>query len=261
MRRIRVSRASAAPFIMAADDARLAAAFHPPASGQPLPGTLYLVPMPIGNPDDISLRGLQILRDVSRIAVESLAVSRELMAHWNISTPLLSYRGRGGEENRAELLSLLQTGQDVALICDAGTPGIADPCLMLVRAALQKHFPVVALPGPTAVLVALTAAGLPANRFVFDGFPPRELSGRSEFFKRLAHEERTIVLYEHAARVRATLNDLQQALGSDRAIALVWDMTRPAESWLRGTIGEVIARLQSQARRGEITIVIAGRTA
>lgn len=226
-----------------------------------MPGTLYLVPMPIGNPDDISLRGLRILRDVSRIAVESLAVSRKLMAHWDISTPLLSYRGRGGENNRAELLSLLQTGHNVALICDAGTPGIADPCLVMVRAALQKHSPVVALPGPAAVLVALTASGLPANRFVFDGFPPRELSGRIEFFKRLAHEERTIVLYEHAARLRATLNDLQQAVGSDRPLALVWDMTRPAESWLRGTTGEVIALLQRQSRRGEITIILAGRTA
>ena len=261
MPRVPVSRASAAPVPAAADDAIPAASFHPPTSSQSIPGTLYLVPMPIGNPDDISLRGLRILRDVSRIAVESLAVSRKLMAHWNIATPLLSYRGREGAKNRAELLSLLQTGQNVALVCDAGTPGIADPCLALVRAALRKHLAVVALPGPAAVLVALAASGLPADRFVFDGFPPRELSGRVAFFKRLVREERTIVLYEHAPHLRATLNDLLHALGSDRRIALAWNMTRPAECWLRGSIGDIIEILQQQPRRGEITLVVMGRTA
>lgn len=217
--------------------------------------------MPIGNPDDISLRGLNILRKVSSIAVESVAVSRRMLAHWNITARLLSYGGRGGSGNRAEVLSLLQAGHNVALICDAGTPCIADPCLALVRAALQQHLPIVALPGPAAVLVALTASGLPANRFVFDGFPPRDGSSRREFFQNLAGEERTIVLYERPACLPATLNALQQTLGSDRPIALAWNVTGPAEAWLRGTIEEVSAFVRSRPRRGEITIVVAGGAA
>ena len=154
-------------------------------------------------------------------------------------------------------MSLLQTGHNIAFICDAGTPGIADPCAVLVRTALQNNLPVIALPGPAAALVALTASGLPATRFIFDGFPPRPAVERSLFFQNLADEERAIVLYETPSRLRATLNALQQTLGSDRQIALAWNLTRPTETWLRGTFEEVNALIGKQVERGEITLVIA----
>ena len=261
MKRIPVKRRSAVLSQPAADKAEPSLPLQTFATVAPPPGTLYLVPMPIGNPDDISLRGLQILREVVCIGVETLAVARRMMAHWSIKTPLLSYGGKAGAENKAKLLSLLQTGGNVALICDAGTPGIADPCPALVRAALQQNSRITSLPGPAAALVALAASGFSADRFIFDGFPPLDSDDRRRFFQKLAYEERATILYEHAACLRATLNDLQQALGSQRQVAIAWNLTRPTETWLRGTPQEILARLRRHIRRGEITLVISGKNA
>ena len=259
MRRIPVQRSSAAPPLLAADAVHPTPPDEKVATGQYAPGTLTLVPMPIGNPDDISLRALKTLRAAAYIAVESLAVSRSLMAQWSIDTPLLSYCGRDGRRNHAKLLSLLQAGQNIALICDAGTPGIADPCLLLVRAALKHNLTVTALPGPVAALVALTASGFPTDRFIFEGFPPRNSDARSKFFLQLACESRTVVLYERPAALKTTLLALHQLFGSTRQMTLAWNLTLAVETWVRGTPEQILAQIRPQHRRGQFTIVISGR--
>lgn len=218
--------------------------------------------MPIGNAEDISLRALRILRSAATILAETPAVSRRLLLEWDINARLLRYGGREAGQRATELIATLNAGRNVALICDAGTPGIADACLPLVRAVLACGLQVTSLPGPAAVLVALTASGLPTDRFVFDGFPPRHAAQRTHFFRHLAQEERTMVLYESPAGLRSTLLALEQALGSQRAIALAYNLTKPSEAWLRGTIESALVDIHantfSNSSRGEYTLVIAG---
>lgn len=224
------------------------------------PGTLYLVAVPIGCMDDISLRALRILRAAALILCENVAVSRSLTEHFGIATRLVRYGGQtAGRKGRA-WLDLLLAGKDLAFVCDAGTPGIADPGQSLTRLALQHSIPVIAIPGPAAVLVALVASGLSTERFTFDGFPPRNSAERDAFFCRLAQEERTILLYENAGALVSTLKALCADGNQARRTAIACRLTSPVENWFRGTLQEAIAHFRKHRPRGEYTLVIEGRT-
>lgn len=223
-----------------------------------MPGTLYLVSLPIGNPDDISLRALHILRSVATIAAENVHAVAPLLARHGICSPCVSYRKRSDRDTTAPLLLRLEQGADIALICDAGTPAIADPGQELVRAAIARNIPVEAVPGPVAAIAALVLSGLPTGRFAFDGFPPRARADRAAFFHRLVDETRTILLYESAAGLRATLQDLARVLPEERRIVLTCDLTTSRQWIFRGTLREALAQCVPRVRPGRYTLVIAG---
>lgn len=221
-------------------------------------GTLYLVAVPIGCLEDMSLRALRILRDSALILCENVAVSRSLAEHFGIVTSLTRYGRRASGFTNRDWLDRLLNGEDLALVCDAGTPGIADPGQSLVRAALQRSLRVIAIPGPSAALVALVASGLSTERFAFDGFPPRLHVARDAFFRCLAQEERTIVLYESAAVLVSTLAALCAGGNQVRRIAIARHLTQPGEHWFRGTLQEALAYFRKHRPRGEYTLVIEG---
>jgi 16S rRNA (cytidine1402-2'-O)-methyltransferase len=220
-------------------------------------GTLTLVSLPIGNPDDISLRALELLRTVNLIAAEDTRVARGLLAAHGIETPLVTYRMRADRDSVSPLVERLAGGESIALICDAGTPMIADPGMELVQRAVAEGIPVEAVPGPVAAIVALTLSGLPTHRFVFEGFPPRARADRQAFFAGLREEPRTILLYESAGYVRATLRDLAANLGPTRRVLVARDLTRPTQALYRGTLWEAVTLFEKRVR-GEYTLVVEG---
>jgi 16S rRNA (cytidine1402-2'-O)-methyltransferase len=222
--------------------------------------TLYVVATPLGNLEDITLRALRVLKEVSLIAAEDTRHSRKLLAHYGIGTPLTSYYDQIERHKAPQLIAQLQHGKSIALISDAGTPGIADPGFHLVRAAIAAGVRVEAVPGPSAVAAALSVAGLPTDRFAFDGFVPARLGARRKFFAALAREPRTVVVYEAARRLVACLDDLRETLG-DRQLVIVRELTKMFEEVLRGSASELLAQLQSRvsggALQGEVTLLIA----
>ncbi len=222
------------------------------------PGTFTLVATPIGNPEDLSLRALRVLREVALIAAEDARVTRKLLDHLAITTPVVSCRPRRDGDPLSDVLAALAQGRDVAFVCDAGTPGIADPGANLVRAALQRNAPVSAIPGPSAALLALVLSGLPTGRFAFDGFPPRARADRHAFFASLARETRTLLLYESPSHLPATLRDLCAVLGPDRPIVLAVNLTRPDETIFRGDLAAALAHVRAQRPSGEVTLVLGG---
>ncbi len=227
-------------------------------------GTLYVVATPLGNLEDITLRALRVLKEVGLIAAEDTRHSRKLLAHYDIRTPLTSYYDQIERRKAPRLIEELKRGKSIALISDAGTPGIADPGYHLVRAAIAAGVRVEAVPGPSAVAAALSIAGLPTDRFVFEGFVPAKAGARGKFFTALAHEVRTIVVYEAARRLEACLQDLQAVLG-DRQVVVVRELTKMFEEVVRGSTGEVGTRLRERlggrALQGEVTLLIAGSEA
>jgi 16S rRNA (cytidine1402-2'-O)-methyltransferase len=220
-------------------------------------GILYVVATPLGNLEDITLRALRALKEVSLIAAEDTRHSRKLLAHYGISTPLTSYYDQVERRKAPALIEQLKQGKSVALISDAGTPGIADPGYHLVRAAIAEGLRVEAIPGPSAVAAALSVAGLPTDRFAFDGFVPAKAGPRRAFFTALAHETRTMVVYEAARRLEACLQDLQTVLG-DRPVVVVRELTKMFEEIIRGAASEVAAQLRGRTLQGEVTLLIAG---
>ncbi len=220
-------------------------------------GTLFLVAVPIGNPDDITLRALKILRAADYLLAENPHVTRELLAVHEISTPLLSYRPRTDADCDQTALSLLLAGETLAFVSDAGTPAIVDPGQTLIAAALRAAIPVVPIPGATALISALIASGLPTGQFVFEGSPPRSRADRHQFFFNLRAETRTLVLYESPAALRSTLSTLAEVLGAERKVAVAFCLTTPAEQWFRGMLAEAIIHFR-KPRRGEYVLVIAG---
>jgi len=227
-----------------------------------MPGTLYVVATPLGNLEDISLRALRILKEVDLIAAEDTRHSRKLLLHYGITTRLTSYYDEIERRKAPQLVEQLRDGRRIALISDAGTPGIADPGYHLVRAAIAAGVRVEPIPGPSAVATALSVSGLPTDRFVFEGFVPAKTAARARFFQDLAAEQRTIVVYEAARRLVRCLEDLQAALG-DRPLAVGRELTKMFEEVLRGTVGEVLPvlrdRTASMELPGEVTLVIGGR--
>jgi 16S rRNA (cytidine1402-2'-O)-methyltransferase len=221
-------------------------------------GTLYLCPTPIGNLEDITFRTIRILKEVDLIAAEDTRVTRKLLNHYDIKASLISYHEHNRREKGPEIISMLQEGKSIALVTDAGTPGISDPGEDLVRLAVEAGIAVVPLPGAAAAICALTASGLSCGRFVFEGFLPRKKKERTERLRELSEETRTMVLYEAPHRLTKTLEDLGQALG-DRSIAVAREMTKVHEEFFRGAISDAVARFTDTPPRGELVLVIEGR--
>lgn len=221
-------------------------------------GTLYLVSTPIGNLKDISFRAIGVLSEVDVIAAEDTRHTRVLLQHYNIHTQTTSYHDFNKESKTPALLKRLCCGESVAVVTDAGTPGISDPAFYLVRAAIAENVRVEAIPGATAFVAALVVSGLPTDRFVFEGFLPAK-KGRSKRLQYLKDETRTIIFYESPKRIKRTLKDLQQHLG-DRPAAVVREITKKFEEVSRGRISKILEQLSDRNLRGEYVIVVGGKT-
>ena len=219
-------------------------------------GTLYVVGTPIGNLEDISLRALRILRQVDLIAAEDTRTTRKLLARYGIETPLTSYYEHNKLTKLDYLLKTLRE-KDVALVSEAGMPGLSDPGYELIRAAIERGIPVVPVPGPSALVTALVVSGLPTDSFVYLGFLPRRREERRRLLESVARERRTLVAFEAPHRLLATLADLKEVLG-DRRIAIARELTKVHEEVWRGTTGEALARFEEAPPRGEFTLVIEG---
>lgn len=221
-------------------------------------GRLYIVPTPIGNLEDITRRALSVLQGVDAILAEDTRHSRILLDHYGIRGSLRSFHEHNGRALIPGLVADLARGARLALISDAGTPGISDPGAPLIQAAVAAGIPVEVLPGPAALIPALVGSGLPCDRFVFEGFPPRKGSERKQLLAQLAREERTVVLYESPVRLAATLADLERALGAERPAVVVRELSKVFETFHRGTLAELAALFAAQPARGEIVLVIQG---
>jgi 16S rRNA (cytidine1402-2'-O)-methyltransferase len=224
-------------------------------------GTLYIVGTPIGNLEDISFRAISVLRQVNQIAAEDTRHTGKLLQHFQISTPQLSYHDHNRQQRLPELLARLQAGSSIALVTDAGMPGISDPGYELVQAAVAAEIPVVPIPGATAVITALSAAGLPTERFVFEGFLPTKSSERRERLEALQAESRTLVFYEAPHRLRQTLQDLQACFGAERQVVLARELTKLHEQFWRGSLSAALLYYQEREPQGEFTLVLAGQIA
>jgi 16S rRNA (cytidine1402-2'-O)-methyltransferase len=218
-------------------------------------GTLYVVGTPIGNLEDITLRAIRTLREVDLIAAEDTRVTRTLLNAHEISTPLVSFHEFSGPARVARLVDRLATG-DVALVSDAGMPGLSDPGYPLIRAALDAGHAVVPIPGPSAILSALVASGLPMHAFTFHGFLPRKAGERRRLLASMLDATHSHVVFESPHRLVAALKDAVATLGPDRPAAVGRELTKKFEEVARGTLAEVLARFERQAPRGEITLVI-----
>jgi 16S rRNA (cytidine1402-2'-O)-methyltransferase len=219
---------------------------------------LYLVATPIGNLEDITYRAVRVLRDqVSLIACEDTRQTQKLLAHYAIRKPLVSYHEHNEVARTSEMITALERGESVALVSDAGTPLVSDPGYRLVTAAIQAGFPVVPIPGPSAILAALAASGLPTDHFRFVGFIPSRSAGRRKALEELAAETATIVAYESPHRIIKTLRHMAEILG-ERRIVLARELTKVHEEFLRGTPQQILEQLENRdAVKGEITLVIA----
>lgn len=220
-------------------------------------GTLYLVGTPIGNLEDITLRALRVLREVNLIAAEDTRRTAKLLRHYDIHTPLTSYHEYNRRQKLPVLLQALQQG-DVALVSDAGMPGISDPGHELVCAAIEQGVRVVPVPGPSAVVTALVASGLPADRFTYLGFLPRERQERRRALQDVADIPHTLVFFEAPHRLVDTLADMVEVLGGYRRVAVARELTKVHEEFWRGTLEEALAHFRETPPRGEFTLVVEG---
>jgi 16S rRNA (cytidine1402-2'-O)-methyltransferase len=247
---------------MAADTADSSAApdppgARPPALQAPEPGTLYVVATPIGHLGDLTPRAAHFLRTCDLVACEDTRVTRPLLVHAGSHRPLVSYRDFKEEAKAGQLLERLRAGQSVALVCDAGTPNVSDPGFRVVRACRRAGAPVVPVPGPSALLAALCASGLPTNGFLFAGFLPPKSAARRRFLAKYHDFEYTLVLYESCHRIAAFADDIVAELGPARPIAIARELTKKFETFLIGPAAEVRARLAGDQLRGEFTVIIA----
>jgi 16S rRNA (cytidine1402-2'-O)-methyltransferase len=223
-----------------------------------LPAGLYVVPTPIGNLGDITLRALQVLKAVDVILAEDTRTSRHLLHHYAIEKPLESFHAFNEHQRIAGLISRLQKGERMALISDAGTPGISDPGFLIIRAAQQHNIAVQCLPGPTAFVPALIKSGLPCDRFVFEGFLPHK-KGRLSRIKYLADEPRTLIFYESPHRLIKTLEQLAEHFGSNRPASVSRELTKHFEETRNGTLGELLESFRQTGVKGELVIVVGGK--
>ncbi len=221
-------------------------------------GTLYIVSTPIGNLEDITLRALRILKEVDLIAAEDTRHTLKLLSHYGISKPLISYWGEKEKVKAEEVMKRLGSGQSVALVSDAGTPGISDPGSVVIRRALVEGIRVVPVPGPSAFIAALALSGFSTEEFVFSGFLPARSSQRKKVLMELALEKRTIVLYESPHRLLESLADMAEMFGARRS-AVVREITKIHEEVIWGTMTELYARLRDMKVMGEYVVVIEGR--
>jgi 16S rRNA (cytidine1402-2'-O)-methyltransferase len=223
-------------------------------------GTLFIVATPIGNLEDLTLRALRVLKQVGLIAAEDTRKTRRLLAHYKIQTPLTSYFEQNKLTKLDAIIATLRE-KDVALVSEAGTPGLSDPGYELVRTAIAEGFSVVPIPGASAPIAALVASGLPTDRFLYLGFLPRRREERRRFLAEVAEEQATLVAFEAPHRLRASLADLAELLGSGRRTAIVRELTKLHEEIWRGTLGEALRCFEEREPRGEFTLVIEGAPA
>lgn len=220
--------------------------------------SLYLVPTPIGNLGDITIRGLEVLKQADTILAEDTRTSGTLLRHYEILKPLQSFHIFNEHKTLAGLIKRMQDGEVLALITDAGTPGISDPGFLLVRECLKSGLKVESLPGATALIPALVNSGFPTDRFVFEGFLPHK-KGRQTALKKLAEEERTIVLYESPHRLVKTLEQMVEFFGEDRMVSVSRELTKMYEETFTGSLLEVTTHFKSKEVKGEIVLVIDGK--
>ena len=219
---------------------------------------LYLVATPIGNLGDITIRALEVLRSVDLIASEDTRKTSILLNHYDIHKPQKSYHAFNEEKVVPSLIEKLLEGQSIAVVTSAGTPGISDPGYSLVRAAIEHEIPVSAIPGPTAVVLAVTLSGLPAHSFTYKGFPPRKRGARKRYLCEDADSAHTQVFYESPYRIQAFLEDALEVLG-DRPAAVANDLTKKFEAVLHGRLSDLLVQIKTEKPRGEYTVVIQGQ--
>ncbi|HEY7652202.1 MAG TPA: 16S rRNA (cytidine(1402)-2'-O)-methyltransferase [Methylomirabilota bacterium] len=220
-----------------------------------MPGTLYVVATPLGNLEDVTLRALRVLKEVAVIACEDTRRTRILLSHFGIHAPVTSYFEHNKLRKGARLIETLEHGQSVALVTDAGTPGISDPGFLLVKQAREAGVPVVPVPGPSAVVTALSAAGVPADRFVFDGFLPVKPGRRVHRLEALRDLAMTVVCYESPHRILPALEAIAQVFG-EREIVVARELTKQFEEIVRGSATTLKARFEAGPVRGEFTLII-----
>lgn len=223
-------------------------------------GILYIVPTPIGNLEDITLRALRVLKEVDLIAAEDTRHTRHLLTHYGITTALTSYHEHNERKKSLSLVERMQKGANIALVSDAGTPAISDPGFRLVVEAIGARIQVVPLPGASALATVLSAGGLPSDRIAFEGFLPAKKPERRTKLGALRGQSATLVFYEAPHRLKETLNDMLEIFG-DRDIVIAREVTKVHEEFLRGSVRELISRLAERELRGEITILVRGSLA
>ena len=221
-------------------------------------GILYIVPTPVGNMEDMTLRAIRILKEVDLILAEDTRTSGILLKHFDIKNQLLSHHKFNEHGTSASVVQRLLAGQNVALISDAGTPGISDPGFFLAREAVRAGVEVQCLPGATAFVPALVSSGLPCDRFAFEGFLPQK-KGRQTKLQSLVDEERTMIFFESPYRLLKTLQQFAEFFGADRQVSVCREISKIHEESVRGTLEEVIAHFTTTEPRGEIVIVLAGK--
>ncbi|RAJ13992.1 16S rRNA (cytidine(1402)-2'-O)-methyltransferase [Arenibacter echinorum] len=221
-------------------------------------GKLYIVPTPIGNLEDITLRAIRVLKEVDLILAEDTRTSGKLLHHYSIATPMQSHHMHNEHKTVEGVVRRLQSGENVALISDAGTPAISDPGFLLTRACVENKIEVDCLPGATAFVPALVNSGLPNDKFVFEGFLPVK-KGRQTRLTLLAEEPRTIIFYESPHKLVKTLSHFEAYFGSDRLVSVSRELSKMYEETIRGTVKEVLQHYTDNPPKGEIVIVVAGK--
>ena len=222
------------------------------------PKTLYIVGTPIGNLEDMTFRAVEVLRKVDKIAAEDTRHTGKLLAHFQIKTPQISYHEHNTSSRIPQIISEIRNGQSIALVSDAGIPGISDPGYELVKNCVESNIKVVPIPGATAAITALSASGLPTDKFVFEGFLTTKKQQRKEYLELIKTETRTVIFYESPHRLRETLQDLAQTLGEDRDCVVSRELTKLYEEFWRGTLGEAVSHHKIKQPQGEYTLIIAG---
>ena len=218
---------------------------------------LYFVPTPIGNLDDMTYRGVDVLKSVDLILAEDTRVSGKLLKHFDVKTPMAAYHQHNEHHKTDDIIKKLQAGESIALISDAGTPGISDPGFLLARKCMELELQMTCLPGATAFVPALVTSGLPFDKFVFEGFlPPKK--GRQKRLKFLQDETRTMVFYESPFKLMKTLKDFKDTFGGDRPMAISREISKLYEETIHGSIDEMIEKFSTQKPRGEFVIILKG---
>jgi 16S rRNA (cytidine1402-2'-O)-methyltransferase len=220
-------------------------------------GILYICGTPIGNLEDITLRALKVLKKVKLIAAEDTRHTKKLLNHYQINTKITSYYEYNKFKKAPFLVEILKNGQDIALVSDAGMPGISDPGYVLVNLALKNNVKIIPVPGVSALITALVVSGLPADKFVFEGFLPRKIKERKRYFKSIENEERTVIFYETPHRLKRALKDMLEIWG-DRKIVIARELTKKFEEMIRGNLSQVITEINTKEIKGEITLVVQG---
>ena len=220
-------------------------------------GILYVCGTPIGNLEDITLRALKILKEVNLIAAEDTRHTLKLLNHYQINTKVTSYYEYNKFKKAPYLVEILKNGQDIALVSDAGMPGISDPGYVLIDLALKNNIKIIPVPGVSALITALVVSGLPTDKFVFEGFLPRKIKERKRYFKSIENEERTIIFYETPHRLKKALKDMLEILG-DRKVVIARELTKMYEEIIRGELSQVLSEIDSKEIKGEITLIVQG---